>query len=133
MQIKTKNGSCHTADSKPVKQEVNSTVILPPLVFPGLSIIPSKSGSCLPHTDLEGVELLFHQKGGSASFGAKMALSLNGVDPSCMNSIVGSTCRAKRSNILNDSTIMSQHLIPQPAAGFLKPVQSCQGLEKNQF
>ncbi len=26
--------SCHTADSKPVKQEVNSTVILPPLVFP---------------------------------------------------------------------------------------------------
>jgi hypothetical protein len=29
--------SCHTADSKPVKQEVNGTVILPPLVFPGLS------------------------------------------------------------------------------------------------
>jgi hypothetical protein len=27
------------ADSKPVKQEVNGTVILPPLVFPG-SIIP---------------------------------------------------------------------------------------------
>ncbi len=26
--------SCHTADSKPVKQEVNSTAILPPLVFP---------------------------------------------------------------------------------------------------
>ncbi len=26
--------SCHTADTKPVKQEVNSTVILPPLVFP---------------------------------------------------------------------------------------------------
>ncbi len=26
--------SCHTANSKPVKQEVNSTVILPPLVFP---------------------------------------------------------------------------------------------------
>jgi hypothetical protein len=25
--------SCHTADSKTVKQEVNSTVILPPLVF----------------------------------------------------------------------------------------------------
>jgi hypothetical protein len=32
--IKTKIVSCHTADSKPVKQEVNSTVILPPLVFP---------------------------------------------------------------------------------------------------
>ena len=34
---------------------------------------------------LEGVELLFHQKGGSASFGAKMTLSLNGVDLGCMN------------------------------------------------
>jgi hypothetical protein len=34
LQIKTKNVSCHTADSKPVKQEVNSTVIVPPLVFP---------------------------------------------------------------------------------------------------
>ncbi len=31
---KNKNVSCHTADSKPVKQEVNGTVILPPLVFP---------------------------------------------------------------------------------------------------
>ena len=30
--------SGHTADSKPVKQEVNSTVIRPPLVFPGLSV-----------------------------------------------------------------------------------------------
>ncbi len=37
MQIKTKNVSCHKADSKPVKQEVNGTVILPPLVFPGLA------------------------------------------------------------------------------------------------
>ncbi len=34
MQIKTKIVSFHTADSKPVKQEVNSAVILPPLVFP---------------------------------------------------------------------------------------------------
>ncbi len=51
---------------------------------------------------LEGVELLSHQKGGSASFGAKMVLSLNGVDPGCMNSITGSTCRAKWSNILHD-------------------------------
>ena len=33
MQIKTKIVSCHTADSKPVKQEVNGTVILIPLVF----------------------------------------------------------------------------------------------------
>jgi hypothetical protein len=36
LQIKTKTVSCHTADSKPVRQEVNSTVILPLLVFPGL-------------------------------------------------------------------------------------------------
>ncbi len=32
MQIKTKIVSCHTADSKPVKPEVNSTVILPLLM-----------------------------------------------------------------------------------------------------
>jgi hypothetical protein len=35
LQIKKKIISSHTADSKPVKQEVNGTVILPPLVFPG--------------------------------------------------------------------------------------------------
>ncbi len=34
LEIKTKIVSCHTSDSKPVKQEVNGTVILPPLVFP---------------------------------------------------------------------------------------------------
>jgi hypothetical protein len=34
LQIKTKIVSCLTADSKPVKLEVNSTVILPALVFP---------------------------------------------------------------------------------------------------
>ncbi len=57
LQIKTKIVSFHTANSKPVKQEVNSTVILPPLVFPGwgmlkitnlrhsyLNIMPSESG-----------------------------------------------------------------------------------------
>ena len=42
LQIKTKIvGSHHTADSKPVKQEVNGTVILPPLVFPGLGYAQS--------------------------------------------------------------------------------------------
>ncbi len=51
---------------------------------------------------LVGVELLLNQKGGSASLGAQMVLSLNGVDPGCMNSITGSTCRAKCSNILHD-------------------------------
>ncbi len=35
LQVKTKIVSCHTADSEPVKQEVNGTVILSPLVFPG--------------------------------------------------------------------------------------------------
>jgi hypothetical protein len=63
----------------------------------------SRSGSGKLDPDLEGVELLFHQKGGSASFGTKIALSLNGVDPGCMNPIAGSTCRAKYSNILHDN------------------------------
>jgi len=34
LQLKTTIVSYHTADSKPVKQEVNGTVILSPLVFP---------------------------------------------------------------------------------------------------
>jgi hypothetical protein len=34
LQIKTKIVSCETANSKPVKQEVNGTVIVPPSVFP---------------------------------------------------------------------------------------------------
>jgi len=62
----------------------------------------SRAGSGKPDPDLEEAELLFHQKGGSASFSAKMALSLNGVDPGCMNPITGSTCRAKCSNISHD-------------------------------
>jgi hypothetical protein len=63
----------------------------------------SQSGSGKLDPDLEGVELLFHQKGRSASFGAKMALSLSGVDPGCMNQITGSTCRSMCSNILHDN------------------------------
>jgi hypothetical protein len=61
----------------------------------------SRSRSGKPDPDLEGVELLFHLKGGSASFGAKMVLSLNGVDMGCMNPITGSTGREKCSNILH--------------------------------
>ncbi len=38
MKIKTKLISCHTADSKTVKQEVKGTVIRSPLAFPGLTI-----------------------------------------------------------------------------------------------
>jgi hypothetical protein len=34
LQIKTKIDSCHTADSKPVKLEVNGRVILPPFSIP---------------------------------------------------------------------------------------------------
>jgi hypothetical protein len=34
LQIKTKIVSCHTADSNPVKQEVNGRVILPPFSIP---------------------------------------------------------------------------------------------------
>ncbi len=71
----------------------------------------SSSRSGKPDPDLEGVELLFHQKGGSANFGAKMALSLNGVDQDCMNPITGSTCRAKCSNILHDICIIFKALI----------------------
>jgi hypothetical protein len=47
----------------------------------------SRSRSGKPDPDLDGVELVFYQKGGSASFGAKMALSLNGVDQGCMSPI----------------------------------------------
>jgi hypothetical protein len=43
LQIKTKIVSCHTADSTPVKQEVNGTVILPPLVFPAPTVKRFKS------------------------------------------------------------------------------------------
>ncbi len=35
LQIKTKIAISHTADSKPVKLEVNGIVVHPPLVFPG--------------------------------------------------------------------------------------------------
>jgi hypothetical protein len=38
LQIKTKIVSCHKAVSKPVKQGVRGTVILPPLVFPGFIV-----------------------------------------------------------------------------------------------
>jgi hypothetical protein len=53
----------------------------------------SRSGK--PDPVLEGVELLFQQKGGSASFGAKWCHLLIGVDPNFVNSITVSTCRAK--------------------------------------
>ncbi len=39
LQKKKKIVTCHTADSEPVKPEVNGTVTLPPLVFPGACTI----------------------------------------------------------------------------------------------
>jgi hypothetical protein len=45
LQIKIKIVSCHAADSKPVKQEVQFTVILPPLVFPTLAYLASSSAT----------------------------------------------------------------------------------------
>ncbi len=38
LKIQTKNVSSHTADFKPVKQEVNGTIMLPPLVIPVCTI-----------------------------------------------------------------------------------------------
>ncbi len=70
----------------------------------------SQSGSGKPDPDLEGVELLFHRKGGSATFGTKMVLSFNRVHPGCMNPITGSTCKAKCSNILHDNYILQKAL-----------------------
>ncbi len=39
LHIKTKIVSCHTADSKPAKQEVNGTVILSPFSIPWLKFV----------------------------------------------------------------------------------------------
>ncbi len=51
LQIKRKIVSCHTTDSKPVKQEVNGTVILPPLVFPGFWIPQKGWAPAFSHTN----------------------------------------------------------------------------------
>jgi len=40
LQTKTKIVCCLTADSKPVKQEMNGTMTLPPLVFPASTLLP---------------------------------------------------------------------------------------------
>ncbi len=57
--------SCHTADSKPIRQEVNSTIILPLFVFPGyanrtalhLSVNGRSCLSCCQSSLLKVVEL----------------------------------------------------------------------------
>jgi hypothetical protein len=86
----------------------------------------SRSGSGKPDPDLKGVELLFYQKGGSASFGAKIALSLNGVDPGCKNPIVGSTYRAKCSNILHDTSVVNSIYSEQQVFSCVKSLQELQ-------
>jgi len=41
-------------------------------------------------SSIKGVESLFQEESGLISFGAKVVPSLNGVDPSFMNSVAGS-------------------------------------------
>ncbi len=62
----------------------------------------SRYGLGLLDLVLERVELLLQKATGLASFGAKVAPSLNGVDLSFMNSVIGSVCREKCSNISQD-------------------------------
>jgi hypothetical protein len=50
----------------------------------------SRSRSRIPDPVLRGAELLFQEESRSASVGDKVAPSLNGVDPSFMNSVAGS-------------------------------------------
>ncbi len=52
---------------------------------------------------LEEVEPLLQKERQSASFGTKLVLSLNGVDPSLLTQLLDPTCRAKCSNILYDT------------------------------
>jgi hypothetical protein len=52
------------------------------------------------------VELLFQVESRSVSFGTKVVPSLNGVDPSFMNSVAGSpTCRDKWLKYLHDMAL----------------------------
>ncbi len=57
MQLKTKIISFHTADSKPVKEEVNCTVIPTPLVFFGLNIFRAFVGVVSQPSTFSSLEL----------------------------------------------------------------------------
>ncbi len=57
LQIKTKIVSCHTADSKPAKQDVNGTVIRPPLVFPDLSHLTQPLRSVIASQPTMAIEM----------------------------------------------------------------------------
>ncbi len=54
---------------------------------------------------IEGVEPLVQEENRSASFGAKVVPSLQRADSNFMNSVTGSICRAKCSNILQDNRL----------------------------
>ena len=60
----------------------------------------SRSGTGLLDPVLWGWSRFSKRKADPSSIGAKVAPSLNGADPSFMNSVTGSVCRAKCSNIL---------------------------------
>ncbi len=60
LQIKTKIFSCHKADSKPVKQEVNGTVILPLLVFPGPLESDKQEGTSMTSVQQRPAQLRLH-------------------------------------------------------------------------
>ncbi len=64
----------------------------------------SRSVSGLLDPLYEGVEPLFQKESGSNNFGAKVAPSLIGADPSFMNSDTGSVCRTTCSNVLQDNS-----------------------------
>jgi hypothetical protein len=49
--------------------------------------------------DLKGAELLLQNGSGSASFDASLMSSLNGVDPSFMNSVAGSYLQSQEAQI----------------------------------
>ncbi len=68
----------------------------------------SGSRSGLLDPVLEGVELFLQKESGSGKFRRQVVPSFNGADLSFMNSVTGSVCRAKCSNILQD--IMSAKL-----------------------
>ncbi len=73
LQIKTKIVSSHTANSKPVKQEVNSTVIFPPVVFPGETILQRIGTTMLSWFHIGSVESCF---GGYGEKAPPLSLSL---------------------------------------------------------
>jgi hypothetical protein len=98
LQIKTKIVSCYTAASKPVKQEVNGTVILPPLVFrasanrtkPG-QVFNSRSGrvyathSCCYWVKLPNLKLKTQPKQLLGSLPLDILLPAWTVSLSCLN------------------------------------------------